>query len=347
MPNPAHVDEDTLNNFLEGSLFGPERKRVERHLSRCQDCLETALDTRKMMKQQGLAGAAVPHHALEEMLSYLQVVIPLPFWALNLMLFLLTFALIGFLPEERAFWWGSGSWSALLPFCAEALAASYFFVALAQLRRLPGLLLGAGIPLAGVSKFINDYAAPFYSVFNLRLGKLHLNLPSRWVTLAWFGVGYSLWILTVTHGLHNLPGLLVLVYLLLVKSVWMMTVPFYIPLVIGLVRLLNASRRRLQSQASEALRWHLHRFINGITIVVSLSVSMWMYGATQKGDVFEVWGVLFSGFLLFVVVGDLYCERRFFYSDPFRSVNMFRIGEILRTVSACLIACVPAIIGLR
>jgi hypothetical protein len=339
-----HLDADVLSAYIDGRLFGPQRGKVERHLSICADCSRRLSEAARAVARLGFDRPAIPHHTLEEALTYLQAILPLPFWVLNLLLYLLTYGLIGLLPSLRQYWWGKWPYCQFT-FFAETLVACYFFVILSQLRALVLAIGRMSKSHAVLKSFIQRYVNPLYGWITVPIGKLTLSVTSWQTTLLFYVTGYILWIVSVTKS-FVLPELAVLMYLMLIKSVWMLTTPFYLVFLVGLAGVLKSMAPFPASAESEVLRVRLRAFIQRTTLVTAIAAMAWIWGTEAKGESLVIWGPVVSIFLLVVIFCHLYYERRFFSNDLPKPVNIPGLVEASTTAVVILVACGPGILSL-
>ena len=82
-------------------------------------------------------------------------------------------------------------------------------------------LWSAGVPDGALRSFVERFVAPLYGQFIAPVGRHQIRLASWQTCLLFYGIGYGLWATQVDQQ-RGSAGLLVLAYVMRVKSVWML-----------------------------------------------------------------------------------------------------------------------------
>lgn len=339
-----HPDDQALSAYVEGNLFGPRRKLFERHLSKCGECTARLVAVTRTIQDTEFDAPPLAHHALEEFLAYVQIILPMPRWTLNILLYLITFGMMWVVSEARVYWFAGGIWGAVLPMFAELFAATYFFVGLNDLRKLVRSLAHVPVSRARVETFISQHIDPIFGWHVFSIGSKQVVLNSTQTTI-FFGV--SAFILSnVPLEPREYVGTLPLIYFLPVKAAWWAAGVFYLFLLAALIRLLRDVGALPPLPESENLRREIRFFIQRTTIVAAVSPAVWMIGTSIKGNPTEFWGNVFTIFLLLTVIGHLYFEAQFFRLSRIKLEPQRKLVEAITTMAVASIAFLPALADL-
>lgn len=81
-----HLTDEEVAAYLDGELTGRERERLGRHLATCPACARQVAATAALRAEAHLLPPPRIYHPLERLLMRLQRFVPLPLWALHVLL---------------------------------------------------------------------------------------------------------------------------------------------------------------------------------------------------------------------------------------------------------------------
>lgn len=297
------MTEPEIAIYLEGRFHPWQRRQVERHLTNCPVCTQEVGEAFRLLRSGKLLPPASLYHPLEQWLSELMRLLPLPPWAWHAGLSALTPFLWWLLGLPSRVPWLQEWHAQLIAWLAVWAATTHYVYLQSQLRQFHRLLWESGLDAGEIEGFQQRYLAPMQGWWSFRWpGKRRgeVLLPAGWTLLGLtlLAEGLNQWVQPGARGaLADVAARSIGFYNLLAATAtgvgWLLGARY----LIGLGRFLwrwpvpAAARERVR----EALRRIVHRWI-----IVCGGCGAWAMGwsARQIGHWPHPWVEMYSIALL-------------------------------------------------
>ena len=306
-----HLSSQELSVLVEGNSIGPKRRKIVRHLAHCPECLADLLAVHR-----GLATiAALPpptyYHVLEEGLSWLQAIIPLPLWILNFLLLALFHVLLALVCDLSALWHRRSAFFLFLDSLPVIWFSTWLFVYWDDLRHLSRRLARTLPSSPDVNRFLERNIAICFGWWQLRLPKgLQLTItPFISTLLVILADKLFFWIALPPIGPQKWKVDILFFYVGFVNSAVFWTGLISLWLLFRLAQILTLKKKVNRIWAlKEAVDRIVYRFVT----ISGVGLTMWAVVTYVKQGWAPGHGELFSILLILLLVTYSYFRWRVF-----------------------------------